>query len=174
MTTSPKWFEALCHPERSEGAYLYMVPFTSFRVTLHVKGSEIEMAEAKALTPRATDFSAWYNELVARAELADYSPVRGCMVIRPNGYAIWEQMQRALDQMFKDTGHQNAYFPLFIPQSFLAGRRNTSRGSPRRRRSSPTPAARSWRSPWSSGRLRRRSSTRCTRSGSRATAIYPC
>jgi prolyl-tRNA synthetase len=78
------------------------------------------VADAKALTPRATDFSAWYNELVARAELADYSPVRGCMVIRPNGYAIWEQMQRALDQMFKDTGHQNAYFPLFIPQSFLA------------------------------------------------------
>ena len=78
------------------------------------------MAEVKALTTRATDFSAWYNELIARAELADYSPVRGCMVIRPNGYAIWEQMQRALDQMFKDTGHQNAYFPLFIPQSFLS------------------------------------------------------
>ena len=78
------------------------------------------MAENKALTLRAVDFSAWYNELSARAELADYSPVRGCMVIRPNGYAIWEQMQRALDQMFKDTGHQNAYFPLFIPQSFLA------------------------------------------------------
>jgi prolyl-tRNA synthetase len=78
------------------------------------------MADAKALTTRATDFSAWYNELIARAELADYSPVRGCMVIRPNGYAIWEQMQRALDQMFKDTGHQNAYFPLFIPQSFLS------------------------------------------------------
>src|SRR3989337_4285981 len=78
------------------------------------------MAEAKALTPRATDFSAWYNELIGGAELADYSPVRGCMVLRTNGYAIWEQMQRALDQMFKDTGHQNAYFPLFIPQSFLA------------------------------------------------------
>jgi prolyl-tRNA synthetase len=82
------------------------------------------MAEAKtqtkALTPRSVDFSAWYNEIVARAELADYSPVRGCMVIRPNGYAIWEQMQRALDQMFKDTGHQNAYFPLFIPQSYLS------------------------------------------------------
>ena len=76
--------------------------------------------QAKTLTPRAVDFSAWYNEIVARAELADYSPVRGCMVIRPNGYAIWEQMQRALDQMFKDTGHQNAYFPLFIPQSFLS------------------------------------------------------
>ena len=78
------------------------------------------MAETKALTPRAVDFSAWYNEVIARAQLADYSPVRGCMVIRPNGYAIWEQMQRALDQMFKDTGHQNAYFPLFIPQSFLS------------------------------------------------------
>ena len=57
------------------------------------------MADNKALTTRAADFSAWYNELIARAELADYSPVRGCMVIRPNGYAIWEQMQRALDQM---------------------------------------------------------------------------
>jgi prolyl-tRNA synthetase len=82
------------------------------------------MAEAKTqtktLTPRAVDFSAWYNEIIARAELADYSPVRGCMVIRPNGYAIWEQMQWALDRMFKDTGHQNAYFPLFIPQSYLS------------------------------------------------------
>ncbi len=78
------------------------------------------MAESKAITPRAQDFSAWYNDLIQRAELADYSPVRGCMVIRPNGYAIWEQMQRALDDMFKATGHQNAYFPLFIPQSFLA------------------------------------------------------
>jgi prolyl-tRNA synthetase len=76
--------------------------------------------QTKALTTRAADFSAWYNEVIARAELADYSPVRGCMVIRPNGYAIWEQMQRALDQMFKDTGHQNAYFPLFIPQSYLS------------------------------------------------------
>ena len=78
------------------------------------------MADNKALTPRATDFSAWYNELIMKAELADYSPVRGCMVIRPNGYAIWEQMQRALDALFKETGHQNAYFPLFIPQSFLS------------------------------------------------------
>ncbi|MBI4541053.1 MAG: proline--tRNA ligase [Gemmatimonadetes bacterium] len=73
----------------------------------------------KALTPRAQDFSAWYNEVVLRAELADYSPVRGSMVIRPWGYAIWEHMQQALDRMFKDTGHQNAYFPLFIPMSFI-------------------------------------------------------
>src|SRR5512140_2741889 len=78
------------------------------------------MAESKAITPRAEDFSAWYNDLIMRAELADYSPVRGCMIIRPNGYGIWERMQQQLDQMFKDTGHKNAYFPLFIPQSFLA------------------------------------------------------
>jgi prolyl-tRNA synthetase len=77
------------------------------------------MADDKGLTPRATDFSAWYTDVIARAELADYSPVRGCMVIRPGGYAIWEHMQAALDRMFKDSGHQNAYFPLFIPQSFL-------------------------------------------------------
>jgi prolyl-tRNA synthetase len=73
----------------------------------------------QGITPRAEDFSAWYNDAVMRAELADYSSVRGCMVIRPNGYAIWELMQQALDGMFKETGHRNAYFPLFIPQSFL-------------------------------------------------------
>jgi prolyl-tRNA synthetase len=77
------------------------------------------MSDDKKLTTRAADFSAWYNELVLRAELADHSPVRGCMVIRPNGYGIWERMQRALDDMFKATGHRNAYFPLFIPESFL-------------------------------------------------------
>ncbi len=78
------------------------------------------MADDKKLTTRAEDFSAWYNELVLRAELADYSPVRGCMVIRPLGYGVWERMQRALDDMFKATGHVNAYFPLFIPESFLS------------------------------------------------------
>jgi prolyl-tRNA synthetase len=77
------------------------------------------MADDQKLTPRATDFSAWYNEVVLRAELADYSPVRGCMVIRPAGYGVWELMQRALDDMFKATGVKNAYFPLFIPESFL-------------------------------------------------------
>ena len=78
------------------------------------------MADEKKLTTRADDFSAWYNEVVLRAELADYAPVRGCMVIRPDGYGIWERMQRALDDMFKATGHRNAYFPLLIPQSFLS------------------------------------------------------
>src|SRR5690348_8926675 len=77
------------------------------------------MADEKKLTARAEDFSAWYNEVVLRAELADYAPVRGCMVIRPEGYGIWERMQRALDDAFKATGHRNAYFPLLIPESFL-------------------------------------------------------
>jgi len=77
------------------------------------------MADDKKLTTRAADFSAWYNETVLRAELADYSPVRGCMVIRPRGYGIWERMQRQLDFMFKDTGHENAYFPMLIPESFM-------------------------------------------------------
>ena len=77
------------------------------------------MADDKKLPPRDEDFSAWYNELVLKSELADYSPVRGCMVIRPWGYAIWENMQRALDDMFKATGHENAYFPLLIPMSFI-------------------------------------------------------
>jgi prolyl-tRNA synthetase len=77
------------------------------------------MADDKKLTPRGEDFAAWYNEVVLKAELADYSPVRGCMVIRPWGYGIWENMQRALDDMFKATGHENAYFPLLIPMSFI-------------------------------------------------------
>jgi len=78
------------------------------------------MAQAQKITPRTQDFSEWYNDVVMQAELADYSPVRGCMVIRPHGYRIWELMQGALDDMFRATGHRNAYFPLFIPMSFLA------------------------------------------------------
>ena len=78
------------------------------------------MAKQSKLIKRADDFSQWYNDVIMRAELADHSPVRGCMVIRPRGYGIWELMQRALDEKFKETGHQNAYFPLLIPQSFLA------------------------------------------------------
>lgn len=72
-----------------------------------------------ALTPRSQDFSARYNELVEQANLAQHSAVRGCMVIKPYGYAIWENIQHTLDTMFKATGHKNAYFPLFIPKSFF-------------------------------------------------------
>lgn len=74
---------------------------------------------SKALPKRSENYSEWYNEIVKRADLAENSAVRGCMVIKPYGFAIWEKMQRALDDMFKATGHQNAYFPLFVPKSFL-------------------------------------------------------
>lgn len=75
---------------------------------------------AKRITNKNEDYSQWYLDVVKEAKLAEHSPVRGCMVIRPNGYALWENMKGALDKMFKDTGHENAYFPLFIPKSFLS------------------------------------------------------
>lgn len=75
---------------------------------------------SKEITSRAADYSQWYNDIVLKAGLADYSAVKGCMVIKPHGYALWENMRDVLDRMFKETGHQNAYFPLFIPKSFLS------------------------------------------------------
>ncbi len=75
---------------------------------------------SKEITSRKEDYSQWYNDLVIKGGLADYSAVRGCMVIKPYGFALWEEMRDTLDQMFKDTGHENAYFPLFIPKSFLS------------------------------------------------------
>ncbi len=79
-----------------------------------------EKRDEKAICPRGEDYSRWYTDLVQRAELADYSPVPGCMVIRPNGMALWENIRDALDGMFRETGHQNAYFPMLIPVEFLA------------------------------------------------------
>ena len=75
---------------------------------------------SKKLTKREDDYSKWYNELVVKADLAENSGVRGCMVIKPYGYAIWEKMQAELDKKFKETGHENAYFPLFIPKSYFS------------------------------------------------------
>ena len=74
---------------------------------------------AEKITPRDDDYSQWYVDIVLRAKLADYAPVKGCMVIRPRGYALWERMREILDSMFKESGHENAYFPLFIPESFI-------------------------------------------------------
>ena len=82
----------------------------------------------KKLTKRDEDYSRWYNELVVKADLAENSSVRGCMVIKPYGYAIWEKMQKQLDQMFKDTGHQNAYFPLFVPKSLFEAEEKNAEG----------------------------------------------
>jgi prolyl-tRNA synthetase len=83
---------------------------------------------SKTLTTREENYSEWYNELVVKADLADHSAVKGCMVIKPYGYAIWEKMQQTLDKMFKDTGHVNAYFPLFIPKSFFSKEANHVEG----------------------------------------------
>jgi prolyl-tRNA synthetase len=83
---------------------------------------------AKELTTRAQDYSQWYNDLILKGELADYSAVRGCMVIKPYGYALWENMQQTLDKMFKDTGHQNAYFPLFVPKSLFEAEEKNAEG----------------------------------------------
>ena len=75
---------------------------------------------SKGIPDKNKDFSAWYNEIIKKADLAENSPVRGCMIIKPYGYSIWEKMQSILDKMFKDSGHYNAYFPLFIPKSYLS------------------------------------------------------
>ena len=83
---------------------------------------------AEKITTRSDDYSQWYLDIVKQAGLAENSDVRGCMVIKPHGYAIWEKMQRALDRMFKDTGHVNAYFPLFIPKSLPRQGRGDGRG----------------------------------------------
>ena len=82
----------------------------------------------KKLTSRKEDYSKWYNELVVKADLAENSAVRGCMVIKPYGYAIWEKMQAQLDKMFKDTGHENAYFPLFVPKSLFEAEEKNAEG----------------------------------------------
>lgn len=83
---------------------------------------------SKSITPQESDYSKWYNDIVVEADLADHSAVRGCMVIKPHGYAIWEKMQQTLDRMFKETGHVNAYFPLFIPKSLFEAEEKNAEG----------------------------------------------
>ena len=74
---------------------------------------------SKEITPKAQDYSQWYLDVVLKADMADYGPVKGCMIIKPYGYAVWEHMQRDMDRRIKETGHVNAYFPLFVPKSLL-------------------------------------------------------
>ena len=83
---------------------------------------------SKKLTKRSEDYSKWYNEIILKADLAENSAVRGCMVIKPYGFAIWEKMQAELDRMFKETGHQNAYFPLFVPKSLFEAEEKNAEG----------------------------------------------
>jgi prolyl-tRNA synthetase len=86
---------------------------------------------AKEITPRDENYSQWYNDIVKKAGLADSSAVRGCMVIKPYGYAIWENMRDQLDKMFKETGHVNAYFPLFVPKAFLKQKKKMQKVLPK-------------------------------------------
>ena len=74
---------------------------------------------AKNITPRSDNFPQWYQDVITAGELADNAPTRGCMIIRPTAFALWEKMQATLDRMFKETGHSNAYFPMLIPESFI-------------------------------------------------------
>ena len=83
---------------------------------------------SKKLTSRSEDYSKWYNELVSKADLAEQSDVRGCMIIKPYGYAIWEKIQSELDLMFKETGHQNAYFPMFVPKKLFEAEEKNAEG----------------------------------------------
>ena len=83
---------------------------------------------AKEIVNREENYSLWYNNLVTKANLAENSAVRGCMVIKPYGYAIWEKMQAQLDKMFKETGHENAYFPLFVPKSLFEAEEKNAEG----------------------------------------------
>src|SRR5260370_6260480 len=95
-----------------------LLSLLSSRYCIREERTGRRMAEEK-LPTRAQDFSEWYNQLVLKAQLADYAPVRGCMIVRPYGWALWENIQQALDSRFKATGHQNVAFPLLIPKSFI-------------------------------------------------------
>ena len=87
---------------------------------LHFKGKErIAMHDEKGVTPQSVDFSRWYIDTIRKADLMDYSPVRGCIVFKPDGYELWERIQAGLDKRFKETGHRNAYFPMLVPESFF-------------------------------------------------------
>jgi prolyl-tRNA synthetase len=129
---------------------------------------------AKVLTAQADDFPRWYQDVVAKAELADNGPVRGTMVIRPYGYSIWERMQAEMDDRIKAAGAENAYFPLFIPESYLRREAQHVEGFSPELAVVTTAAARSWTSRSSSGRPAKRWSVSTWRSGSRATATCPC
>ena len=132
------------------------------------------MAEEK-LPTRAQDFSEWYNQLVLKAQLADYAPVRGCMIVRPYGWALWENMQQALDRRFKATGHQNVAFPLLIPRSFIDKEKHHVEGfSPELAVVTIGGGEEAGGAAGDSGRLRRRSSGTCGRSGSSRIATCRC
>ena len=102
--------------------------------------------QVEQITDMEVDFAQWYTDVCRKAELIDYSSIKGMFIYRPYGYAIWENIQHELDQKFKETGHENVYLPMLIPESCSRRRRTTWRASPPSAPGSPTAAARSWRS----------------------------
>lgn len=132
-----------------------------------------EKKQVEAITGRDEDFARWYTDIVKKAELIEYTSVKGCMVIRPYGYAIWENMQRILDAAFKATGHENVSMPMFIPESLLQKEKDHVAASRPRWRGSRTAAARSWRSAFASAQRRRRCSVSITPTSSIPTATCP-
>ena len=141
---------------------------------------------AKNIVPRSKDYAQWYLDVIKAAKLADYAPVRGCMVIQPDGFAIWEGIQRDLDRRFKETGHVNAYFPLLIPQSFLTKEAQHVEGFAmecavvthsrleKGPNGPPDPGSPARGAADHPAHLPRPSSAPCTASGSRATGICRC
>lgn len=103
------------------------------------KGNDKKLVEA--ITPMNEDFAQWYTDVVKKAQLIDYAPVRGCMALLPNGYALWEQIQKSLDALFKETGVENVYMPMFIPESLLQKKRIMSKALLRKSRGSHRAAA---------------------------------
>ena len=121
--------------------------------------------QVKEITPMEVDFPQWYTDVISKTELVDYSPVKGFMVIRPYGYAIWENIQKAYDERFKATGHQNMYFPLLIPESLLKKEAEHVEGFAPRLPGSPRAATRSWQSPSVCARPPKPLSAACTQNG---------
>ena len=126
-------------------------------------GKEQKQEFVTHITPRSEDFSQWYTDVIKQTELCDYAPVRGCMIIRPYGYAIWERIQAEMDARFKETGAENVYFPMLIPWKVL---RLKLPGLPRE-------AEKSCRSAWLSGRPAKRFSVPCIPSGYRPGGTCP-
>ena len=124
------------------------------------------------IIPRSEDYAKWYTQVIRQAEMADYAPVRGCMVIRPYGYALWENVKEQLDTRLKETGHQNAAFPLFIPMSFIEKEAEHVEGFNQNSLSSLTAAGKNWKNRLSCDQHLKPSSATCIASGSSLTETY--
>ena len=132
-----------------------------------------DQRQVDAITARDVDFAQWFTDVCRKAELIDYSSVKGMFIYRPYGYAIWENMQKELDRQFKATGHENVAMPMLIPESLLQKEKDHVEASPPSAPGSPTAAARSWRSATASAPPARPSSASTTRTSSTPTGICP-